>query len=61
MTTKKQPRGSISVRGITYSRLQEHCDDLGVTISGFLENALSDELDAQGVPDPDPQEPSTPS
>lgn len=43
-------RNDISVRGITYQRLQEHCRAAGITLNGFVEAILTEEMDARGVP-----------
>lgn len=49
MTTRQQTRRSISVRGTTYDRLQKHCMGSGDSISGFVEKAIAEKLDALGV------------
>lgn len=43
-------RSDISVRGVTYQRLQEHCRAAGITLNGFVETILTEEMDARGVP-----------
>ena len=49
---KKQTRKSISVKGITYQRVKDHCDREGISVSGFLEEIIAAKLDALGVPVP---------
>ncbi len=49
---KHQTRRSISVKGITYQRLKDYCDNGGLSISGFLEDLIAEKLDAAGVPVP---------
>jgi len=49
---KRQTRRSISVKGITYQRLKDHCDTAGVSVSGYLEEIIAEKLDAAGVPVP---------
>jgi hypothetical protein len=51
MTSKIRSRNGISIRGITYRRLQEHCKTRGESISGFLEAIIAKDLDARGVPE----------
>jgi hypothetical protein len=50
--TKRQTRRSISVKGLTYQRLKDHCDKEGRSVSGFLEDIIAENLDALGVPVP---------
>ena len=54
---KRQTRRSISVKGITYQRLKNFCEDNGVSVSGYLEQIIADKLDAQNVPVPEKVEP----
>jgi len=54
---KRQTRRSISVKGITYQRLKNFCEDQGVSVSGYLEQIIADKLDAQNVPVPEKVEP----
>lgn len=49
---KRQTRRSISVKGITYQRLKDHCDAQGCSVSGYLEEIIAEKLDAAGVPVP---------
>jgi hypothetical protein len=49
---KKQTRRSISVKGITYQRVKDHCDANNTSVSGFLEDLIAAKLDALGVPVP---------
>jgi hypothetical protein len=50
---KKQTRRSISVKGITYQRLKDYCEQEGVSVSGFLEDIIAEKLDALGIPVPE--------
>lgn len=54
---KRQTRRSISVKGITYQRLKNFCEDSGVSVSGYLEQIIADQLDARNVPVPEKVEP----
>lgn len=54
---KRQTRRSISVKGITYQRLKNFCEESGVSVSGYLEQIIADQLDAQNVPVPEKVEP----
>ena len=54
---KRQTRRSISVKGITYQRLKNFCEESGVSVSGYLEQIIADKLDAQNVPVPEKVEP----
>ncbi|MBL4686259.1 MAG: hypothetical protein JKY37_16820 [Nannocystaceae bacterium] len=54
---KRQTRRSISVKGITYQRLKNFCEDSGVSVSGYLEQIIADQLDAQNVPVPEKVDP----
>jgi len=49
---KRQTRRSISVKGITYQRLKDYCDNQQLSVSGFLEDVIAQKLDAAGVPIP---------
>lgn len=49
---KRQTRRSISIRGILYQRLQDHCEAEGRSISGWLEETIAEKLDAAKVPVP---------
>lgn len=41
----KKSRRSISVRGLTYQRIQAHCDaNGGQSISGFIEDLIRDKI-----------------
>lgn len=46
-------RRSISVKGITYQRVKNHCQDQGKSISGYLEEIIKEKLDEAGVPVPE--------
>lgn len=49
---KVQTRRTISVKGITYQRLQGHCAATGQSVSGWLEKVIAEKMDAAGVPVP---------
>ena len=49
---KRQTRRSISVKGITYQRLKDYCETEDVSVSGFLERIIAEQLDAVGAPIP---------
>lgn len=55
---RKQTRRSISLKGLTYQRLKNHCEAKGRSISGYLEEIVAARLDAEGVPVPDKLEPA---
>ena len=44
---KKQTRRSISLKGLTYKKLKEHCDAQGQSVSGYLEEIIAEKLDAE--------------
>jgi len=48
---KHQTRRSISIKGLTYQRLQKYCDEHDKTMSGYLEELLAEKLDQLGVPE----------
>lgn len=48
---KRQTRRSISLKGLTYQRLKNHCDATGKTMSGYVEKLILDKLDELGVPE----------
>ncbi len=54
---KRQTRRSISVKGITYQRLKNFCEDQNVSVSGYLEAIIAERLDAANVPVPEKVEP----
>lgn len=56
---KRQTRRSISVKGITYQRLKNYCEGQGLSVSGYLEDIISQRLDAANVPVPERVEPRT--
>lgn len=59
---KRQTRRSISVKGLTYQRLQKWCDHEGVSMSGYLENLIAYDMETKGVPEEtvlEPKEPKT--
>lgn len=48
---KIQTRRTISLKGLTYQRLQKYCKARGYSMSGYLEMVVSEKLDAAGVPE----------
>ncbi len=54
---KRQTRRSISVKGITYQRLKNFCEEQNLSVSGYLENIIAERLDAANVPVPERVEP----
>jgi hypothetical protein len=48
---KQQTRRAISIRGLTYQRIKDHCDAIGKPISGWIEEIVSEKLDELGVPE----------
>jgi hypothetical protein len=45
-------RRSISIKGLSYQRLKDHCDAQGKSISGYVEELLEEKLDDANVPIP---------
>lgn len=43
-------RRSISVKGSTYARLKKRCDEIGSSVSGYLETLIDADLSRKGVP-----------
>lgn len=54
---KRQTRRSISVKGITYQRLKNFCEEQSLSVSGYLEDIIAAKLDAANVPVPEKVEP----
>jgi hypothetical protein len=54
---KRQTRRSISVKGLTYQRLKNFCEEQSLSVSGYLEQIIADRLDAANVPVPEKVEP----
>jgi hypothetical protein len=52
MARKPKTRRSISVKGLTYQRLDGYCKAEGRSVSGYLEEILAEKLTAAGVPMP---------
>jgi len=48
----RQTRRSISVKGLTYQRLKNHCDEQGKSMSGWLEEVIAEKMDELKVPIP---------
>jgi hypothetical protein len=49
---KKTTRRSISIKGIHYQRLKDHCEAVGVPISAYIEQIVTEKLDEAGAPIP---------
>ena len=54
---KRQTRRSISVKGITYQRLKNFCEDQNLSVSGYLEDIIASRLDEANVPVPEKVDP----
>ena len=54
---KRQTRRSISVKGITYQRLKNFCEDQDISVSGYLESIIAERLDEAKVPVPEKVDP----
>ena len=54
---KRQTRRSISVKGLTYQRLKNFCEEQGMSVSGYLEEIIAARLDEAKVPVPERVEP----
>lgn len=54
---KRQTRRSISVKGITYQRLKNFCEDQNLSVSGYLEEIIASRLDEAKVPVPEKVDP----
>ena len=52
MPSLHQTRQSISLKGLTFQRMKNHCDAAGVTMAGQLEQWIDEALNAQDVPVP---------
>lgn len=50
---KRQTRRSISVKGLTYQRLKNYCEEQGLSVSGYLEEIIANRLDEANVPIPE--------
>jgi len=50
---KKQSRRCFSVKRDTHARLRALCEDEGVSMSSWVEDLLTEKLDAAGVPVPE--------
>lgn len=57
---KRQTRRAISVKGLTYQRLKKHCEEKGISVSGFVEKIIAERLDSLGVPEETVLEPRPP-
>lgn len=42
---KVQTRRSISIKGITYQRLKDYCDEHDLSCSGFIEELIAERLE----------------
>src|SRR5579883_1371768 len=47
---KKQSRRSISVRGVTYQKLREHCAGAQISMSDFIEQRIADYFGEEAEP-----------
>jgi hypothetical protein len=54
---KRQTRRSISVKGITYQRLKNFCEEQNLSVSGYLEDIIAARLDEARVPVPEKVDP----
>ena len=54
---KRQTRRSISVKGLTYQRLKNFCEEQNLSVSGYLEQIIADRLDEANVPVPERVDP----
>jgi hypothetical protein len=52
MPKAKTTRRSISIRGIYYQRLKDHCESARVPMSAFIERLVEEALDEAGAPTP---------
>lgn len=52
MGKRRQTRRSISVKGITYQWIKDHCDSEGISVSGYIEELVQEDLDKKGIPKP---------
>ncbi len=50
MATKRQTRRSISIKGLTYQRLQVWCDANERSMSGVLEEIIHERMDQAAQP-----------
>ena len=57
---RRQTRKAISVKGLTYQRLKNWANELNQSVSGTLEQIITEKLDAENVPIPEKIEPSEP-
>lgn len=54
---KRQTRRSISVKGLTYQRLKNYCEENNLSVSGYLEGIIAMRLDEANVPMPERVDP----
>lgn len=52
MPSLQQTRWSISLKGLTFQRMKNHCDQNGISMAGQLEEWIDEALSAQDVPVP---------
>jgi len=57
---RKQTRRAISLKGLTYHRIKEHCAENSQSISSFVEELVNTKLDELGVPVPTELRPRPP-
>ena len=51
MPKKRQTRRAVSLKGLTYQRLQAYCYSNELSVSGYLEDLIRETLDAAGQPE----------
>ncbi len=56
----KQKRRTISLNALSYQRLQDYCADNDMSVSGWLERLIAEQLDREGIPMPTMLRPRTP-
>lgn len=49
MGNRRQSRRAISIKGITYQWVQEHCRAEGRSVSGFIEELVEDKMRSLGI------------
>ena len=49
---RKQTRRSISLSGVTHQRLKDHCEQVGVSASSYVEHLVTKRLDELHIPSP---------
>lgn len=59
MPSKKVTRRSVSLKGLTFQRMQKYCYEAGVPVSGYLEELIRADLEHKGRPQETVLEPRT--